>query len=158
MTDQPQQQPQVTPEMLKKLQGEKEEKEKVKPAFGPGNKHWIVKLGKDIAYISFFPYLWVKDFLSWLFTKKQGKLDQSVNINKTDNPNIEVNNDGISNKKGQISLEEVEPSASEATNSSSSDTSQRIRRNSWQKNMASNCVHQEPTAPVKTTPKKGLVS
>lgn len=168
MADQPQQQPQVTPEMLKKLQGEKEEKTKAKPSFGgSGSRHWIVKFIKDIFYISFFPYLWLKEFFNWLFANKQEKLKQSVNINKVDNPNPEISNDTINNKKGQISLQEIESSTSdislaeivpEATSSSNNDTSQTLRNNRWNQTMANNCAHQEPKPPVGTTPKNGLTS
>lgn len=115
MADQPQpQQPQVTPEMLKKLQGEKEEETKAKSVInGIGNRNWIVKFGKDIAYLSFFPYLWIKEFFSWLFTDKQSKLNQLVNINKVDEqPNTdEISNHIINNKTGEISLQEVVESA-----------------------------------------------
>lgn len=152
-------QPQVTPEMLKKLQGENEEKTKTKPALsGIGNRHWIVKFGKDIAYISFFPYLWIKEFFSWLFANKESKLNQSVNIYKVDNSNTEVSNDAISSKMGQISLEEVELSTSdistEAANSNNN-ISQELRNNSWTEDMANNCAYHEPLE-VATVNNNGL--
>ncbi|WP_425381765.1 hypothetical protein [Spiroplasma endosymbiont of Polydrusus pterygomalis] len=157
MADQPQQ-PQVTPEMLKKLQGEKEEKTKAKPALsGIGNRNLIVKFGKDFAYLTFFPYLWIKEFFSWLFAKKQAKENQVVNINKVDNPNHEVNNDAINNKTGEINLQEIEPStlniSSEETISAATNSSNNINQplinNRWTENMANHCAHHEP--PVVTT-------
>ncbi len=162
MADQPQQQPQVTPEMLKKLQGENEEKTKTKPAFsGSGNRHWIVKFAKDIIYISFFPYLWI---FNWLFANKQAKKNQVVNINKVDNPNTEVSDNVTSNKTGEISLQEVESLTSdiplaeaseEATSSSNNTSTSQALRNRWTENMANNCAYHEPPV-VATANNRGL--
>ncbi|WP_342261580.1 hypothetical protein [Spiroplasma endosymbiont of Notiophilus biguttatus] len=103
-----QQQQQPSKEIFDKLQGEKDKKEKANTSSG-GSRNWIVKFAKDVAYISFFPYIWLKKLLVSLFNNrtKKPKLNQSVNIiNNKDNVNQK--NNVSTNSNGQVSFKEVD--------------------------------------------------
>ncbi|WP_342217800.1 hypothetical protein [Spiroplasma endosymbiont of Amphimallon solstitiale] len=103
-----QQQQQPNKEIFDKLQGEKDKKEKANTSSG-GSRNWIVKFAKDVTYISFFPYIWLKKLLVSLFNNrtKNPKLNQSVNIIKNKD-NFNQNNNVSTNSNGQVSFKEVD--------------------------------------------------
>ncbi|WP_338956975.1 hypothetical protein [Spiroplasma endosymbiont of Tiphia femorata] len=103
-----QQQQQPSKEIFDKLQGEKDKKEKATSS-GGGSRNWIVKFAKDVAYISFFPYIWLKKLLVSLFNNrtKKPKLNQSVNIIKNKD-NVNQKNNVSTNSNGQVSFKEVD--------------------------------------------------
>ncbi|WP_342254737.1 hypothetical protein [Spiroplasma endosymbiont of Zeiraphera isertana] len=105
---QQQQQQQPSKEIFDKLQGEKNKKEKATSS-GGGSRNWIVKFAKDVAYISFFPYIWLKKLLVSLFNNrtKKPKLNQSVNIIKNKD-NVNQKNNVSTNSNGQVSFKEVD--------------------------------------------------
>lgn len=104
-----QQQQQPNKEIFEKLQGEKDKKEKANTSSGGSSRNWIVKFAKDVAYISFFPYIWLKKLLVSLFNNrtKKPKLNQSVNIIKNKD-NVNQNNNVSTNSNGQVSFKEVD--------------------------------------------------
>ncbi|WP_425382931.1 hypothetical protein [Spiroplasma endosymbiont of Melieria omissa] len=104
-----QQQQQPNKEIFDKLQGEKDKKEKANTSSGASSRNWIVKFAKDVAYISFFPYIWLKKLLVSLFNNrtKKPKLNQSVNIIKNKD-NVNQNNNVSINSNGQVSFKEVD--------------------------------------------------
>ncbi|WP_353306992.1 hypothetical protein [Spiroplasma ixodetis] len=104
-----QQQQQPNKEIFEKLQGEKDKKEKANTSSGGSSRNWIVKFAKDVAYISFFPYIWLKKLLFSLFNNrtKKPKLNQSVNIIKNKD-NVNQNNNVSTNSNGQVSFKEVD--------------------------------------------------
>ncbi|WP_338960257.1 MULTISPECIES: hypothetical protein [unclassified Spiroplasma] len=106
---QQQQQQQPNKEIFDKLQGEKDKKEKANTSSGGSSRNWIVKFAKDVAYISFFPYIWLKKLLVSLFNNrtKKPKLNQSVNIIKNKD-NVNQNNNVIARSNGQVSFKEVD--------------------------------------------------
>lgn len=151
------QQPQITPEMLKKLQGE-EEKKKENTVSSKGSKHWIVKCGKDIFYISFQHFIILKDFLRWLYANrsKNEKLKQLVNVIK--------NNNG--NKDRNITLEELaipptddilslDENRSEIANQIRNATNQ-FQYNNLDANIVNNCDNNEQPLSSPITRRIGL--
>lgn len=85
----------VTEEMLKELQGEKEEKKETKSSFS-SNRHWIIKMIKNISYISFFPYIWLWELCKKIARNKKKPITEVI-IKKVSN-----------NSEQQVSLQEVE--------------------------------------------------
>ena len=128
----PEQQQRPTEEMLKKLQGEKEKKEKSNTSSsGADSRNWIVKFGKDMAYISFFPYIWLKKLLLWLLNNqsKKPKLNKSVNINIIKSKdNVNQKNNVTTNSNRQVSFKEVDTLHSE-TESLEEATSEALKLN-----------------------------
>lgn len=108
MSAQQQQQQQPNKKIFDKLQGKKDKKEKANTSSG-GNRNWIVKFAKDVTYISFFPYIWLKKLLVSLFNNrtKKPKLNQSVNIIKNKD-NVNQKNNVSTNSNGQVSFKEVD--------------------------------------------------
>lgn len=101
-------QQQPSKEIFDKLKGEKDKKEKANTSSG-GSRNWIVKFAKDVAYISFFPYIWLKKLLFLLFNNrtKKPKLNRSVNIIKNKD-NVNQKNNVSANSNGQVSFKEVD--------------------------------------------------
>lgn len=150
------QQQQISPEMLKKMQQQSEEK-KVKTnssVGGTGSRHWIVKFGKDFAYLGFPHIILLKEFIKWIFDNrnKNQTLNQLANIIKTDNNSTNTNNN-VLNDEGKISFEEVDsppvdiPSLAEAApeldNLVKGAATQFQNRNQWEQNVAASCDNEE---------------
>ncbi|CAB1054650.1 hypothetical protein [Spiroplasma endosymbiont of Danaus chrysippus] len=153
-----QQQQQPSKEIFDKLQGEKDKKEKANTSSGGGSRNWIVKIAKDVTYISFFPYIWLKKLLVSLFNNrtKKPKLNQSVNIIKNKD-NVNQKNNVSTNSNGQVSFKEVDAldpeneSVAEALNLNGNAT------NPFQ-NVAHSCNREEIPLFSKTTSGKKLTT
>ncbi|WP_342273614.1 hypothetical protein [Spiroplasma endosymbiont of Acasis viretata] len=154
-----QQQQQPNKEIFDKLQGEKDKKEKANTSSGGSSRNWIVKFAKDVAYISFFPYIWLKKLLVSLFNNrtKKPKLNQSVNIIKNKD-NVNQNNNVIARSNGQVSFKEVD--ALDPENESVAETTAealKLKGNTTNpfQNVAHSCNREEiPVVSTSTSGKK----
>ena len=100
-----QQEQQISPEMLKKMQGEQEKVKTNSFSRGNGSRHWIVKFVKDFSFLSFIHIILLKKFVKWILKDK--KENQLVNIMKSDSNNDNISNH-VPNDKEKITFEETD--------------------------------------------------